>query len=130
MTSKEKGEQRIKNERKKMIATAARRMKQGTAPLASSTSAEVVASPPDTPNHHGEVGVVLLVVRSHADKKVRRLAGQYVKVLPETAENFTCKGMTKVRVSVIPLDLPNPEQVVISMDYIRSNDPIVNGLRK
>ncbi|MFH0956016.1 MAG: hypothetical protein V1801_02275 [Candidatus Falkowbacteria bacterium] len=125
-------ETRLKKEKQiKKIGAVVRKMKQKQVSLAPSASTKAVASPPNTPNYHGETGVVLLshAVLRHFDDKVRRLAGQYVKVLPETAETFVVKGVKKVRVGVIPLDLPNPEQVFLSLDFIRSGDPIVNGLR-
>lgn len=82
-------------------------------------------------SYHGETGIVSgRAVSHHLDEKVRRLADQPVKVLPETAEWFICKGVKKIKVGVIPLNLPNPEQIIISLDFIKSSDPTVNGLRK
>jgi len=122
-----------KEKRLKIIGASVRRMRQRQIFPASTVPAKVVSSPPAAANYYGEVGVGVVLLNDaiirHFDDKVRRLAGKHVRVLPETAELFTIGGSKKIRVGVIPLDLPNPEQVMICLDFIQSKDPVVNGLR-
>ena len=130
--------ERLGNEKRlNLIDSSVRRGRQGQAGLVTSAvRAKTIAPPPKTTNYHEATALVLLEkpVLDHDDYKVRRLAGQYVKVLLETAEKFQVRGVTKVRVGVIPLELPVldenvKEPVTLSMDFIRSEDPVVNALR-
>ncbi|MEI6596894.1 MAG: hypothetical protein WCL13_01635 [bacterium] len=130
MTFKEKEKRReiIKNCVEKLCRRmSAKRARQGQDPLF-----EAVDSLSVTSSYHGEIGLVSSgdAVSRHQDKKVSRLAGQYVKILPETSKWYKNKeGVKKIRVSVIPLNLPDPESVELALDYIKSIDPVIEGLR-
>jgi ATP-dependent DNA ligase len=86
-------------------------------------------------NYHSDLGIVKNTAKvfNHLDPKISKLAGETVKILPETKEAAYFQGkFIGYRVQVIPLQSTkvNLEPVSILLEHIITDDKTIKELQR